>query len=115
VSPRKSSTSSGKVKPRPRYLGLEAAGELVPRLPPRGWEAALRSGWASAHADRPGPRFRLVRSDGRRAIVEVEHRVAEAARAAWNGPVPDPVGITLRTQRTWGTLWGAKRWWRSTE
>jgi hypothetical protein len=115
VSPRKSSTSSGRAKPRPRYLGLEAAGEPVPRLPPRGWETALRSAWARTRADPPPLRFRIVRSDGRRAIVEVEHAVLPAARAAWNGAAPDLPGLTLRTKRTWGTLVGAKRWWRAGE
>ncbi len=113
MSPRKSSTSSARRTPRPRYLGVEAAGELVPPLPARGWEAALRSAWARVEA---GPlRLRIVRSDGRRAIVEVEHTALPSARAAWNGPVAAPAGLTLRTRRTWGTLVGAKRWWRAGE
>lgn len=55
---------------------------------------------------------RLIRTDGRRAIVEVPHLAAPAARRAWNVPaggvVPQP--LTLRTLRTYGTLLKAKAW-----
>jgi len=54
--------------------------------------------------------FRLVRSEGRRAIAEVDHRSVGRARAAWNGAAP--TGPALETRRTWGTLVGAKNWLR---
>jgi len=107
VSPRKSSTSSGRRSdaPRPRYLGLEVAGEHLPSLSPRGWEELLRGLFDPALGALP---FRLIRSDGRRAVVEVRHRTVTSARAAWNVALPD--GGRLTTVRTWGTLVGAKRW-----
>jgi hypothetical protein len=111
VSPRKSSTSSGRPKHRPRYLGIEVAGEPFPVLSPRWWDAALRAGLARG----PGgstDRFRLVRSEGARAIAEVDHSDAAAARTAWNAKVDGAPGLTLVTRRTWGTLVGAKRWLR---
>jgi len=103
VSPRKSSTSSARRSdaPRPRYLGLEVAGEHLPPPTPHGWETLLRGS--------AGPKaFRLIRAEGFRAIVEVGHRSAGDARASWNGSFPD--GLRLTTVRTWGTLLGAKRW-----
>jgi hypothetical protein len=106
VSPRKSSTSSARsAAPRPRYLGLEVAGNPLPPLSPRWWDATLRrrgSGPAAAVA------FRVVRCDGPRAVVEVGHRQLAAARAAWPGPLEG--GLALTTVRTWGTLVGAKAW-----
>ncbi len=107
MSPRKSSTSSGRRSdaPRPRYLGLEVAGEHFPSLSPRGWEALLRGRFDPALGP---PGFRLIRSDGGRAVVEVGHRSMGTARTAWNGPLPQ--GGRLATVRTWGTLVGAKRW-----
>jgi hypothetical protein len=114
VSPRKSSTSSGKRPPRsrPRYLGLEVAGELFPPPPPRWWEATLRRALDASPA-RGG--FRLVRSDGFRAIVEVDQFRAPAARIAWTIPLDEsrPGGTALRACRTWGTLRGAKAWLRA--
>jgi hypothetical protein len=111
VSPRKSSTSSGRPPTqRPRYLGIEVAGELLPPLPPRWWEATLRR-----CLDRAGvpDRFRVVRVYGRRAIAEVEHRAAPAARAAWSArDVESAPPLELTTIRTWGTLRGAKAWLR---
>ncbi|HTT73955.1 MAG TPA: hypothetical protein VMG99_07435 [Thermoplasmata archaeon] len=109
MSPRKSSTSSGRSRPRPRYLGIEAAGEHLPPLSPRGWESALTGAAAALRPAGPLP-FRLVRFAGRRAIVEVEHAAVADARRAWNGPRD---GIVLATRRTWGTLVGAKRWLRA--
>ncbi len=109
MSPRKSSTSSGRPPTRrPRYLGIEAAGEHLPALTPRWWETALRAG-----LDRAGvsERFRIVRIDGRRAIAEIDHGTAARARSAWNAPLADRT-TTLTTRRTWGTLRGAKRWLR---
>ena len=58
----------------------------------------------------PG-RFRLVRSDGYRAIAEVDQFRAVAAREAWTTVVEAP-DVRLVTGRTWGTLVGAKRWLR---
>ncbi len=112
MSPRKSSTSSGRSKSRPRYLGIEVAGQPFPALSPRWWEANLRVG-----LDRtPGPTgvpFRLVRVEGRRAIAEVDRYVAGRARSAWNAPVSGDDRIRFATRRTWGTLVGAKRWLRA--
>jgi len=112
VSPRKSSTSSGRTTFRSRYLGLEVAGEPFPALSPRWWEASLRAA-LDATPGAAGGRFRLVRAEGRRAIVEVDHREAARARAAWNGGVGGRDRWTLATRRTWGTLVGAKRWLRA--
>jgi len=106
VSPRKSSTSSARSSdPRPRYLGLEVAGEHLPALSPRWWEGALRRRSEAAPSGVP---FRLVRSDGPRAVVEVEHLQVAIARALWSGPLDGQ--LTLSTVQTWGTLVGAKAW-----
>lgn len=112
MSPRKSSTSSGKPRRvRPRYLGLEVAGEHFPPLSPRAWEHLLAERLASAGP--PTPRFRLIRSDGRRAIAEVDHLFAGRARAAWSTGAPvTGGGVAISPQRTWGTLIGAKAWLR---
>jgi len=110
VSPRKSSTSSGRPAPlRPRYLGVEVAGEHFPPPSPRWWEAALRRGFDRAAV---AGRFRLVRAEGYRAIAEVDQFRALAARAAWTGPASEP-GVRLAVHRTWGTLRGAKAWVRA--
>jgi hypothetical protein len=112
VNPRKSSTSSGKPPfERPRYLGLEVVGEPFPPLSPARWEAFLRG-----LLERPGSaevRFRLIRSEGRRAVVAVGHRELARARAAWNPAPGDRSGLGLVTRRTWGTLVQAKAWLRS--
>jgi hypothetical protein len=108
VKARKSSTSSGSRprRPRARYLGLEAATEPFPSTSPSVWVGRLRR--ALVDAGSPGLPFRLVRSEGRRAIIEVEALDAPAARRAWNRDVgPDD---RMRTERTWGTLVGAKAW-----
>ncbi|HYA69820.1 MAG TPA: hypothetical protein VEH28_00435 [Thermoplasmata archaeon] len=117
MSPRKSSTSSGKATPtpvrRPRYLGLEVAGELLPSFvgSPRSWEGLLADRLAVAGI--PALRFRLIRAEGRRAIVEVDHLTAAAARAAWSAsPTTGAGGPMLVPYRTWGTLLGAKAWLR---
>jgi hypothetical protein len=81
------------------------AGEHLPPLSPRAWEALLRS---TAGPDLP---FRLVRSETHRAVVEVDHAVSDHARSAWNAPLERSTG-QLSTVRTWGTLIGAKRWLR---
>ncbi|HYA57991.1 MAG TPA: hypothetical protein VEH57_05975 [Thermoplasmata archaeon] len=58
-------------------------------------------------------RWRLIRVEGRRALVEVDWRVTSNARAAWNAPIPQRPGSKIASRRTWGTLVGAKRWLRS--
>ncbi|MGA8304021.1 MAG: hypothetical protein WA691_09185 [Thermoplasmata archaeon] len=109
MSPRKSSTSSARPATlRPRYLGLEVAGELFPPPSARWWETTLRRGLDRAAV--PG-RFRVIRSDGYRAIVEVDQFHAIAARGAWTLSVDD--GGRLVARRTWGTLRGAKQWLRA--
>jgi hypothetical protein len=111
VSPRKSSTSSGRpATVRARYLGIEVAGEPFPPPPPRWWEASLRRAFDRAHV--PG-RFRLIRVDGYRAVAEVDHERSSAARTAWNGPADERGEVRLVTRRTWGTLRPAKAWLRS--
>jgi len=110
VSPRKSSTSSGRPTTlRPRYLGIEVAGEHLPPPSPHWWEATLRRGFDRA---RVAGRFRLVRAERYRAIAEVDQLRAVAARGAWTGPADEP-GVRLTTRRTWGTLRGAKAWLRA--
>ena len=111
ANPRKSSTSSANEgsPTRPRYLGVEVAGELLPASP-IAWETLLRRRLETAGV--VGPRLRVIRSDGARAIVEVDHRIAARARSAWNGAEPGVVP-RLGSARTWGTLRGAKAWWRS--
>jgi hypothetical protein len=83
------------------------AGEHFPPFS-RDWEAWLRD-----RLDRSGlgsVRFHLIRAEGRRAIVEVDHRQALPARSAWT--TPDPSGFAVAPRRTWGTLVGAKAWLR---
>jgi hypothetical protein len=81
------------------------AGEHLPVFPPSGWEALLRTALGG------GIPFRVIRVEGARAIVEVDHLAADRARVAWNGPLPNGLG-RLATVRTWGTLVGAKNWLR---
>jgi RNase P/RNase MRP subunit POP5 len=111
VSPRKSSTSSAKpLSPRPRYLGIEVAGELS--LPRRWIEQELGRLLGDVLAPEAPPRVRLIRWEGHRGIAEVDHLAVEAARRAWNREGPGPARDTVRwrTLRVWGTLRGAKRW-----
>jgi hypothetical protein len=56
--------------------------------------------------------FRLIRADGRRAVVEVAHVHVPAVRAAWNSTPATGGEPELTTRRTWGTLVGAKAWLR---
>jgi len=107
---RKSSTSSGRpARPRARYLGIEVAGEPVPPLTAAAWPGHLREALAAAGAGSLG--FRLIRSSASRAIVEVKHASAPAAREAWNAVGRrSELAPRIRTVRTWGTLAGAKRW-----
>jgi hypothetical protein len=87
------------------------AGELFPPPLPRWWEATLRR---TLDASPARGWFRIVRSEGYRAIVEVDQFRAVAARAAWTVPLDDPrPTASLRACRTWGTLRGAKAWLRS--
>ncbi len=113
MSPRKSSTSSGKRPPsRPRYLGIEVAGEHLPAfLSPRWWESTLR---AALPPDERGTAeaLRVIRSEGTRAVVEVDQFSAPRFRSAWNHALGDVHAPRFATRRTWGTLVGAKRWLR---
>ena len=110
MSPRKSSTSSGRPRPvRPRYLGVEVAGEHFPSFA-RDWEGLLRGRLDRAGAG--GLSFRLIRAEGRRAVVEVAHVQASAARGAWNALGPEIWDLKLATRRTFGTLVLAKVWLR---
>jgi RNase P/RNase MRP subunit POP5 len=86
------------------------AGEQLPPPPARWWEATLRRTLEPSSA--PGA-FRIVRSDGYRAIVAVDQSRVRAAREAWTTVLDDPrTGVRIRTRRTWGTLRGAKAWLR---
>ncbi len=110
MSPRKSSTSSAEPTYRARYLGVEVAG--VPFVP-RPW---LERTLTQALPDPAGRRPRIVRLERSRALVEVGHAWARAARTAWNATVPGPAGggpVTIATRRTWGTLRKGKLWLRS--
>ncbi|MCI4364384.1 MAG: hypothetical protein L3K13_08880, partial [Thermoplasmata archaeon] len=109
VSPRKSSTSSGKpVRFRSRYLGLEVAGAP---LSPKALEARLRASLPPLPG-LPGPR--VIRLSSGRALVEVAHVQVGEARTRWNSTLPAP-GPELRlvTRRSWGTLRKGKVWLRS--
>jgi RNase P/RNase MRP subunit POP5 len=74
------------------------------------WERSLRSCLDRAGL---GIGFRLLRSDGRRALVEVDHRAAVEVRAAWTTAWSTPEStVELATRRTWGTVRGGKAWLR---
>jgi hypothetical protein len=64
--------------------------------------------------DRP-ERVRVIRIDGARALVEVSHRIAGAARLSWNTsfPLADGRRVTVATHRTYGTLRKGKEWLRA--
>ena len=105
MSPRKSSTSSGNRFERPRYLLVEAPGAGT--LSPPSFEALLAARLPSAPGGRL--RFRVIRSEGRHALVAVAHTEVEAARSAWNAP--ERPGVPgLRTLRSYGTLRKGKEW-----
>ncbi|MCI4333577.1 MAG: hypothetical protein L3K01_07665 [Thermoplasmata archaeon] len=112
MSPRKSSTSSGKGSSRPRYLGIEVAGD--PSFSTRWLETALADRLRAACPDPEPARVRLIRREGARAVVELDHRRVPAARGAWNAAFPSPSGrpVEIATVRSWGTLRGAKVWIR---
>lgn len=63
-----------------------------------------------ATAGGPGGPIRVLRVQGRRAVVQIDQLHTGAARQAWNGPTPNVPGLRLMTRRTWGTLVGAKAW-----
>ena len=111
MSPRKSSTSSANRSPRPRYLAIEVAGE--PPFAARSLEHELRRRLEGA--GRSSPALKIIRLEGRRAIIRVDHLDVSAARVAWNGPnaARTPGGLSLRTLRTYGTLRKGKAWIRS--
>ncbi|MCL4308967.1 MAG: hypothetical protein M1126_06400 [Candidatus Thermoplasmatota archaeon] len=110
MSPRKSSTSSGKRTPsRPRYLGIEVAGELVPVGSADAWRRVLDDVGSPSP---PSLSYRVVRSDARRAIVAVDQHTMTFARARWNATSRPAGRWSIRTIRTWGTLVGAKSWIR---
>ena len=111
MNPRKSSTSSANPSARPRYLGIEVTG--VPTLSARWLEQVLANRLAEGIGQRP--RIRVIRHEGPKAIVEVDHRLAPAARDAWNCTIHGvaPGTLLIRTVRTWGTLLKGKVWIRS--
>ncbi len=110
MSPRKSSTSSGNLSPRPRYLGVEVAG--VTTFPPRWLERELAR--SLAETLRAPAEVKLVRFAGPRALVRITNRTMGAARAAWNASLPGPMGrpVAVATRRTFGTLRKGKMWLR---
>jgi len=85
------------------------AGEHLPFLSPREWEHLLSTRLSGPSG--AGGRFRLIRSEGPRAIVEFDHRNVFRARELLDGAAGGPV--PLRSTRTWGTLVGAKDWLRA--
>ena len=88
------------------------AGE--PPVPTRAIESALLARLRAALPSGAPVRVRLIRREGDRAIAEVEHRQADAARSAWNGKILVPGGsFEATTYRTWGTLRLAKTWLRA--
>ncbi len=104
MSPRKSSTSSGNRFERPRYLLVEVAGD--PPLSPRALEGLLRE---RLGAEAPQLPFRILRTEGRFALVSVRHTDAPRFRASWNPTMPSGPA-RLRTLRTYGTLRKGKAW-----
>ncbi|MGA8543212.1 MAG: hypothetical protein WB947_06740 [Thermoplasmata archaeon] len=85
------------------------AGEPFPP-PARWWETTLRH---LLDRSAVAGRFRLVRTDGYRAIVEVDQHIAAALRVAWTTELEERGSrLRLGTRRTWGTLRGAKVWLR---
>ncbi|HEY6238837.1 MAG TPA: hypothetical protein VIZ68_06605 [Thermoplasmata archaeon] len=83
-------------------------------IPPRHLERELLRRLIAAGA--PTPDLRLVRFEGQRALVRIDHLEVARARSAWSDPgtPPTPSGsIGLRTVRTYGTLRKGKAWLRS--
>ena len=81
-------------------------------LPPRLLELWLRRS-LSETLGAPAS-VRVIRVEGRRALVEVSHLSATVARHTFSGELPGaPLpGLALATRRTWGTLRLAKLWLR---
>jgi RNase P/RNase MRP subunit POP5 len=96
---------------RARYLGIEVVAEPFPPLSSSGWERLF--GASLERAGTPAPRFRVIRAEARRAIVEVGHLDLARVRAALQAPGPDGRPGALVPRRTWGTLVGAKAWLRA--
>lgn len=109
MSLKRSSTSYGNSLLRPRYLGVEVAGD--PSFSPK---RLLQ--WLGDRLSDSGspPTLRIVRVEGRRAVVSLPHTWVRAARAQWNGrwTAADGTPVEVQTVRTWGTLVGAKQWLR---
>jgi hypothetical protein len=84
------------------------AGEPFPGPLPATW--GLRLERALAAAGVAGVPFRVIRTDGPRAIVRVPRGQAASARRAWNSAASDAEPAALRTVRTWGTLVDARGW-----
>jgi hypothetical protein len=87
------------------------AGEHLPFLSPRAWESLLAERFVAR--DAPAFRYRLIRSDGRRAVVEVDQWSAERARTVLAARPRPPGEVTVDPRKTWGTLVGAKEWLRA--
>ena len=88
------------------------AGEHLPAfLSPRWWESTLR---AALPPDERGTAeaLRVIRSEGTRAVVQVDQFHAVPFRSVWNHPMLGGPGLRFTTRRTWGTLVGAKQWLR---
>ncbi len=110
MSPRKSSTSSANPpSPRPRYLGLEVAGDQP--VSPRWVERELARRLTAEEPPAPLP-FRIIRWEGRRGLLQVNHLDVPRARRLFNATIQDSAGRTARftTYRTWGTLRKGKEW-----
>jgi len=82
-----------------------------PSFSPRTLERWLSDRLSTAGAP---PKLRVIRVEGRRALVDVPHTWAVRARTQWNArwTAPDGTQLDVRTYRTWGTLLGGKRWLR---
>ncbi len=112
-SPKRSSTSSAKPSRRPRYLAVELA-PGTHAIAPRSLEAALAQRLASATPE-GRPRVRVLRFDGQRSLVEVDHLWVGPARERWNGTLtlPDGRSVGVATRRAYGTMRKGKRWLRA--
>ncbi|MGP8078203.1 MAG: hypothetical protein ACLQD8_02180 [Thermoplasmata archaeon] len=86
------------------------AGSHPPPGSPHAWDAVLRARLVRAGISPAS--FRLIRSEGSRAVAEVDHWTAAPARAAWAAPPAASPDLPLVPRRTWGTLVGAKAWLR---
>ncbi|MCI4339751.1 MAG: hypothetical protein L3J73_00575 [Thermoplasmata archaeon] len=84
------------------------AGELT--FSPRSIEAELRRRLEAIGAHRPT--FQIIRWEGGRGLVRVANYDVGRAREAWNyrGPGTSGQSLSLRTDRTYGTLRKGKVW-----